>query len=252
MRGATLNGITRSCLKQLKKPIHYYADFLKFSSDCLRELLFDSLQIINTVRLPVNEFGEAEIPSDAVDVFGVGIQVGQFVRPLVEKSSINRLANYDTDDGSQIVYPDIIGDTNELGLPIQWVGNHTNMIGENTGGYYGIGAGSEPDTFEIIEERNVIQVNQNLSATKIVAKYISDGTFANAATTIPLYAVKTIETYVFWQFKEVSRSYGLGDAQAAKRLFERQHEILRARKNSLTPELLHRIMNRHRKASIHL
>jgi len=252
MRLITLNGITRSWLKQYKKPIHYYADILKFSSDCLRELLFDTLQITNTVRLPLDEFNEAEIPADCVDWCAVGVQAGQFVRPLVQKSTLNRMMNIDTDDGSQITYPEITDTTNEWGLPIQWWGVNVNTRGENTGGYYGLGAGSEPDTFEVIEERNVIKVNQLISDTKIVLTYISDGTYSNAATQITPLAQKTIETYNSWQFKEVSRSYGLGDAQAAKRLFEREHEKLRARKNDLTPELLTRIMNRHRKASIHL
>lgn len=251
MRVITLNGLSRSCLKQWGKPIHYYADVLKFCSDCLRELIFDTLQITNTVRIPINEFGECEIPADNVDICGVGLQAGQFVRPLIPKNTLNRLPNINTDDGSQIIYPEITDQTNEWGLPIQWWGSlNTNSRGENTGGYYGIGAGSEPDTYTIVEERNVIQINQQVAETKAVVRYVSDGSFSNAATMIPVYSQKTIEAYARWQFIEISKSYGAMDAQRAKNYFDRQHEILRARKNSLSPELLIRIINRHRKASI--
>lgn len=252
MRVITLNAVTRSTLSRLRKPIHYYYQFLKTSSDCLRELIFDTIQITNTVRLPLNEFYEAEIPADCVDYVKIGVQAGQYTRPLVEKHTIANLANFDPSTGDQINYPNYdYGDVDEWGNLFQWWGININTQGENTGGYYGIGAGSEPDTFKWIPERNVIQCNRNLGVSKIVLEYISDGSFSNAATLIPVYAQKTIEEYNIWQFKETSRSYGAQDAQLAKRLFERQHEILRGRKNNLTPELVERIINRNRKASIH-
>ena len=250
MRTVSLNAITRSALFQKRKPVHYYARFLKWHSDCLRELLFDTIQITNTVRIPLDDFNEAELPADYVDFCSIGVQAGQWIRPLIQKDTLNPMINFDTDDGSQIIYPEITDETNEFGLPVQWWGINTNTRGENTGGYYGIGAGSEPDTYTIVEERNVIKVNQRVADTKIVLRYISDGSFTNAATQITPYAQKTIEAYGDWQYKATSKSFGAGDAQLAKRYFDRQHEILRARKNDLTPELLIRIINRHRKASI--
>jgi hypothetical protein len=251
MRVISLNAIANSTLSRLHKSRHYYYRFLKTSSDCLRELIFDTLQITNTVRLDLNEFFEAEIPPDYVDFLKVGVQVGQFSRPLVSKHTINNLADFDTSTGNQINYPNTqFADVDDFGNLFQWWGININSQGENTGGYYGIGAGSEPDTFKIIENRNVIQCNRNVGVNKIVLEYISDGSFANAATQIPVYAQKTIEEYNIWQFKQTSKSYGAQDGQLAKQLFDRQHEILRGRKNNLTPELVERIINRNRKASI--
>ena len=249
MRVITLDALVRSYLNQVRKPIHWYGRYLKFSNDCLRELLFDTLQITNTVRLPVDEFYQAEIPADCVDWVKIGVQAGQFVRPLIERHTLNSLENINTTDASQINYPNV--DTNDdwTGL-FQWWGININTNGENTGGYYGLGAGSEPDTFKFIPERNIIQLNQNVSQSKIVLEYISDGSFSNAATTIPVYAQKCIEAYIDWQHKEKSKSFGAMDAERAKRYFDRQHEILRARKNNLTPDLVERIINRNRKASL--
>jgi len=249
MRYITLNGITRSYLSQTKRPIHYYFRFLKYASDCIRELIFDTLQVINTTRLPVDEFYQCKIPADCVDIIKVGVQVGQFVRPLIEKSSLNRLPNIDSSDGSQIVYPAPQVTDDWIGT-LQWQGVNTTTGGENTGGYYGLGAGSEPDTFIFLPERNVIQLNQNIKDTNIVLEYISDGTYPNAASKITPYAQKAIETYIDWQYKLHSKSYGAGEAEQAKRLFDRQHEILRARKNTLTPDMMERIINRNRKASL--
>lgn len=253
MRVISLNAVTRSTLSRLRKPVHYYYQILKSSSDCLRELIFDTLLITNTVRLDLNEFFEAEIPPDcAGDYVKIGVQAGQYFRPLVEKHTLNSLANFDTSTGEQISYPNsepLLGDSDWTGL-FQWWGININTNGENTGGYYGLGAGSEPDTFKWVPERNVIQCNQNIGVNKIVLEYISDGSFSNAATTIPVYAQKTIEEYGIWQFKLNSKSYGAYDANDAERVFNRQHEILRGRKNNLTPELIERIINRNRKASI--
>lgn len=253
MRVISLNAIANSCLLQYRKTIHYKAQFLKTSSDCLRELIFDSLLITNTVRLDLNEFFEAEIPPDCVDYVKIGVQIGQYVRPLVERHTINNLANFNPTTGAQINYPNLDSNEDEVdawfGL-FQWWGININYHGENTGAYYGLGAGSEPDTFKWIAERNVIQCNRNVGVDKIVLQYISDGSRANAATTVPVYAQKTIEAYNFWQFKEISRSYGAYDADRAKQEFDIQHSRLRARNNNLTPELLERIINRNRKASL--
>lgn len=250
MRVVSLNSITRSYLSQSKRPIHFYYRCLKFASDALRELLFDTLQITNTVRLPLNEFFEAEIPADcAGDYVKIGVQAGQYFRPLVEKHTLNQLPNFNTTTGVQITYPEIQS-TDDWTSLFQWWGVNINTNGENTGGYYGLGAGSEPDTFKWIPERNVIQCNQNVGVTKIVLEYISDGSSNNAATTIPIYAQKCIEAYIDWMYKEHSKSFGAMDAERAKRYFDRQHEILRARKDNLTPELVERIINRNRKASL--
>lgn len=250
-RLVTLNGLTRSYLIQCRKPIHYYYRILKYSADCLQELIFDTLQITNTVRLPLNEFYEAEIPADNVDILSVGVEAGQYTRPLVSRNTIARLPDLDPSTGDQENYPSIDeADEFDDGALFQWWGVNINSHGENTGGYYGLGAGSEPDTYNIIEEQNIIKCNRNVGVSKIVVTYISDGTYANSATRIPIYAKKTIEAYCDWQYKEHSKSYGAYDCQLAKAYFDRQHEILRARKNNLTPELLARIINRNRKASL--
>ena len=250
MRYVTLNGITRSYLNQTSRPIHRYAKCLKYAADCMREQTYDTLQTLNTVRLPLNEFFEAEIPADYIDNAKVAVQVGQFLRPLIRKDTINPTANFDS-TGTQINYPNSDELYDGSWSDFQWWGMNINANGENTGGYYGIGAGSEPDTYTIDEARNVIQLNQNVGCSKIVLQYLSDGSYTNSATRITPYAQKTIEAYIDWQYKLNSKSYGMGDAAQAEQNFYNELRKLRARKNDLTPDLVIRIINRHRKASIH-
>ena len=76
-------------------PIHFYIQALKSASDCLRELTFDTLQNINTVKLAVSETGVAELPCDFVDHIKIGVERGQYVKPLVQKDGLNRLQKTD-------------------------------------------------------------------------------------------------------------------------------------------------------------
>lgn len=249
MKYVSLSQCSKGWLLQTGRSLHWYLRCLKYSSDILKELLFDRLRITNTVRIDKNEFNEFEIPADCYDWCGVGIQMGQYVRPLIQKNTLNRMMNVSTTDGSQITYPD--PELNlELGGSIAWIGWNRNSNNEDTGGYYGIGAGAEVDTFTFIEERNCIKVNNDLGVNTIVLCYLSTGAYSNSATLIPAYAEKTITTYIDWNYKLHSKSYGMGDAEQAKRIFDREMEKLAARKNDLTPYDVQRIINRGRRASI--
>lgn len=245
MRRISLNGIAKSYLGKRNLSLHYYIRVLKHSSDCLRELLFDTLQVTNTVRLPVDENGEADVPSDCMDICLVGVKAGQYVRPLVRKSSLNKLPNL-SDTGIQSTYQDVALDDNFSSV-VNWRGIHYNDNGENIGGYFGLGAGSEPDGFLYIPERNKIKVSELLGIDTIVLEYLGDSSYLNAATQIHPYAQSTIEAYVDWQ-----RS-----PNATKILSQEGHtftnasRILKRRMSPLSPELIERIINRSRKASIH-
>lgn len=251
MKWVTFNGITRSILGQKRLPIHYYSRFLKFVSDGYRELRFDTLQIVNTQRISINENGAAQIPNDCIGVILVGVQVGQYVRPMIEKKSINRLPNYDTSTGLVTTYglPSNTYDR-DWGAGLMWTGIHYNDNGENTGGYYGLGTGYETDVYNIIEERDEIQFDETYANSTAVVIYLGDGSFSNPASRVTPLSQKAIESYADWQYKLHSKSFGLGDSQQAKDEFDSQNRRLRARKNNLTPELLVRIINRASKASI--
>lgn len=249
MKYITLSQCCKGWLLQTGRSKHWYLRCLKYSSDILKELLFDRLRITNTIRIDVNEFGEAEAPQDMWDWCKVGLQMGQYIRPLVQKNTLNPMMNVSSTDGSQIAYPEPELSL-ELGGSIGWIGWNRNSNNEDTGGYYGIGAGAEVDTFIFVEDRNIFKINNDLGASKIVLQYLSTGAYSNSATQIPGYAEKTITTYIDWQYKLHSKSYGMGDAEQAKRLFDREMEKLAARKNDLTPTDVQRIINRGRRASI--
>ena len=230
MKFTTLHTIITGLLAQRKYPIHFYADFLIYAQRGLEELHFDTLKNVQAVKIPVNDFGEAPLPDNYLDIVSLGVVNGQFVRPLISRPGINSLANFDASTPPlQVTYPDAeYYAWGSLGYTIRY-----NNFQEFTGGVYGYRP-DRTDTFKVIKDRNVIQVHQYLCATDVILEFISDGSEISNATQVDPYAKSTIEAFIVWKYKENNRSYSQYDCARAQKEFDHQHGILRARKNDLT------------------
>jgi hypothetical protein len=244
MKYVKLDHIVRSVLHQKQLTQHWYLQFLKYASDCLRELTFDTLKTINTRRLPVTDYKAVVLPCDFVDWTKVGIEVNQKIQPLVQTSGINRLNKFD-DSGNKTVFG------TGSSVDAIWATGLFADYGATLGRWYGVGAGFEGDTFKYLPERNEIQLNESLDVTEIVLEYISNGAGVDAATKVDPYAQKTIEAYIDWQYKLHSRAYGISERREAEREYYQQLRFLRARKSDLnTIEDFKRSVIRGYKASI--
>lgn len=264
MKFATLNNIVNNVLLRRGYSIHWYMQFLVSAKDCLRQLTLDAVPSINTVLLDVvvdGGYKVVTIPDDCVDWTKIGVRVGQYVQPLLPRESINRLHNYDSSTGGIIPYDNVtdISTTAEntdlfAGFNSPWYNWDTvtwDTYGEFTGRFYGFsGAGGETDTYKWLPERNQIQLNENLWVDKIVLEYISDGMSCDSATKVNVYCQDTIEAYILWQMKENNRNYSPGERQIAQAEYIRQLQILLARTNGLTIDVIRRILNRNYRASI--
>lgn len=242
MRFIKLDHIVRSVIHQKQLKIHWYLQFLKYASDCLRELTFDTLKTINTKRLSVTDYKAVVLPCDFVDWTKVGIEVNQKIQPLVQTSGINRLNKLGAN-----------GAATTFGSSVEpiWATGIFSDYGASLGRWYGVGAGFEGDTFKYLPERNEIQLNESLDVTEIVLEYISNGACVDAATKVDPYAQKTIEAYIDWQYKLHSRAYGISERREAEREYYQQLRFLRARKSDLnTIEDFKRSVIRGYKASI--
>jgi hypothetical protein len=246
----TLDAITRNYLIRKGYPLHYYMQGLVYSAACLRELTLDDLKIINTKILSVDpNSNQIELPYDYVNYIQIGIEAGQKIQPLVELNSLNSVPAYtstfqpttyqtkQTDQNGNLLYYGYL-------LPLLWNTITWNEYGENIGRLFGWGQGSQPDTFTVIKELGVIQINNDMSIDKIVLKYVSDGQSADAITQIPSEAYDTILTYIAWQFKEHSRSYSEGEKERTRQEYLTARGILRARMNDLTMEKIMRIFQK--------
>ena len=261
MTTASLDYIVKNFLLKKGYPLHWYMQFMVYASDCLRDITFDDLRVINTKILPVNQaINTAELPEDYQDYVNVSVMVGQRIRPLVPTLTLNPLTSLDTNSNfnpqdwtDNLTPPDSNNGQAQLyygALPYaQWFTVHYNDFGENIGRFFGLGAGYQEDTFQVFKERNQIQIDQKLYVENVVLQYISDGQSADAATLVDPYAIKTIQAYIDSQLKAHNRNYNMGEKQLAQNEYIRERMILRARKADWSVEKIKRIVQKNTMAA---
>lgn len=253
----TLDKICRNVLLKKRYSLHWYLDTLLYAAECLKILTLDDLHVINTKLLSINEQdGTIPLPADCAGVIGVSVQIGQRLHPLVEDDSLNPIPNYSSN--FQTIEPYLNYTSQNTGWQ-NWVQssvfamNTIDFYGENTGRNFGWAGGSGPDTYRVIKERNVIQMNdyflgQN-NIQQAVVSTIGSGQDADAATHIDIYADDALKAYINWQMAENSRTYSTGDKERLRQLWINERQILRARLSDLSITKMTRIIQKNSIAS---
>jgi hypothetical protein len=200
---ATLDSIVRRGLLESNLPIHYYLEYLIHGATCLRELTFDTLKVVNTVSLPVNNYGAVDLPDDFVDDVGVFAQSGNVLKALPHQSYINPIRVHNATTGA---YERPENYTNFTGVNDQyfwgsagwlWFWN-VNDFGEPTGRFFGSTGGSTRG-YKVIKERRQIQLSEGFEGSAIVLQYISDGQSIDSASQIDVQAIQTIRAWQEWK-----------------------------------------------------
>lgn len=234
MTFTSLDTIVRSVLLQKALPVHYYVQFLKYSADCYRELAYDSLRAINTIELPIDQrMKAANLPCDYIDWVSVGVPVGQFVRPLVQRDTINPLTKK-TAQGQPTTYgipAPVVQDF--FFLQGYWWYSNIDDLGENLGRMFG-GTPSPSNSFKVIPERGQIQFDEAMASTVCVLQYISSGQSMDNVTRIEPLAQACIEAYMDWKYKSHSKRFSAGEAEQGFQHYKIELRRFRARKDELT------------------
>lgn len=244
MKTYTLDNLVRQTLASRGYPIHWYIQFLHYGVQAVRELNFDVLQSVKSVRLPVNSYKAVTLPCDFVDYIRVGTEIGQYVLPWAERDGMNRLNKFDT-NGNKIPYGDIEA-TNGL-LPNNWEGfwytNYINDKGEHLGRIFN-NKPSFRNSFVLLRERGEMQLDTDVDNSEIVLDYITDGTSVTSVNAVHPYASAAIEAYIVWKMKDHSRAFNLSERQLAKDEYYNQQRILRARMNNMDIQDIERSLGR--------
>jgi hypothetical protein len=231
MRQYTLDTIVKAYLSKRGLSIHYYIESLTHACDCLRELNFDTMKVIKSVKLPVNSYGAVTLPSDFVDFVKIGFPRGQYVVEMSQNDTLNRLNNFN-DEGNKIKYESI--DTDYPLSSWGWDGANyiwaSNDRGELLGRGFNIQAGTTPNAFKVLRERGEIQLDNRYSAEYVVLEYIGDGLDTNAETEVHPYSQSTIESYIAWKSSLNRDAIQSNEAL----LFYNNLRILRGRMNDAT------------------
>jgi hypothetical protein len=243
MQHVTIDTIVNSVLLRRGYSYHWYLQFMKYATDCVRELSYHTIKTVDTLLAQADEYGQIPLPNNYERWLRVGLPNGQHVRPMVQGKGFYRKLQQDG-DGNPIPY---VPENGTYGGPYGWLSGwlaNTNEFGENLGGVYGFGAGYETDVFEIIEERNVLQVSAERAGSWIVMDYLPSVNEPNNLTRIPAAAQATIEQYVVWQMKEHARHYSKGEAKDEERMYYNELRHLRARLTPMSAEDYLRIFRR--------
>lgn len=233
MKLYTINNIVRQTLADRGYTLHYYVQFLNYAVSALRELNFDTLQNVKSVRLPVNSYKAVTLPCDFVDYVRIGTELGQYIDTFGEKQSFNRLNKFDG-NGNKVPYGDLEGDNYYLPANYDglWYTNYANDKGELTGRIFN-GQPAFRNSFLIVRERGEMQLDVSYAGTEIVLDYITDGTSVDASNAVHPYAIETIKAYIIWKMKEHGRHYNINERELAKQEYYNQLRILRARMNNM-------------------
>ena len=201
---STLDTIVRRGLLESGLPIHYYFEYMVHGATCLRELSFDTLKIVNTVPLPVNEYGAVDLPDDFVDDVAVSLPGGTALQPLPHQDWINPV-RYNNASTGQYEVPARVS-ANAAGVDDSffwgsagwlWYWN-VNDFGEPTGRFFGSTGGTQRG-YKVIKERRQIQMSFDYSGESIILQYISDGQNINAASQIDTQAIQAIRAWQEWK-----------------------------------------------------
>ena len=234
---ATLDEITKRGLLEDCLPIHFYSEMMFHSATCLRELNFDTLQMINTANLPVNSYGAVDLPGDFSDDLAVCVPFGSGLAPLPHQDWITPLRIHDTTTGEFVPYDnnDTSEDENTVwGLP-QGFGYYWNVdsYGQSTGRNFG-GHGGTASGYRVIKERRQIQMTDDFisqsETNNIILMYISNGQSIDNATQIDYAAFNCIRAYQSWKSSPNKNNENSPEG----RYYLNQKRLLRARYNQLT------------------
>lgn len=251
MKIYTVNEIVRSALLTTGKSIHYYMHYLHYALKGIKEIGFDSPFKIKSTKLVVDSNLEITLPDDFVDYIRVGWEQGQYVQPLIEKDSFNRLMNLDS-DGNQIPYPDVESDQDLIYSDSHYYSSHGNDKSEHIGRHFGHKS-TYKNSFMVIPERNKIMLDPSLhKATEIVVDYITTGLTGSGsdATTLPAYAGEAVERYILWRFTEHDRTAPMNQKMMAKEEWIQAHKRYRSRNYQLSIEDVLKSLRSHTFAAV--
>lgn len=244
MQFTSIDTIVTSLLLRRGYSMHWYLLFMKYATDCVRDLSYRTLGFVKTEMVQADEFGRVPFPADYERWLRVGIVNGQHVQPLVQDSGLNRALLTD-DSGLPVQYPQ--NRSASYQGPYSWIGawiHKVNDFNESLGGIYGYGAGYERDTFIEVPERNCLQLKQELAGQWVVLDYLPTVNNPDNLCMVPAVAQSTIEQYCVWQLKEHARHYGKGEAKDEERMFWAQERMLRAQLRPLTADDYLRLFRR--------
>jgi hypothetical protein len=215
----------------------------------LRELGFDMLKVIRSLKLSVNTANNtAELPDDYVDWSKVGIVGGDgLVYVLGENKNINYSQKYSTSSGSTYDADgdglldredDKTGGSTGGGAVDDGFGSYifrNYVYGNNQGQLYGMGGGRYQGEFRINLDQNRIEIKSNSNVTDLVIEYVADEA-RSSNPQVHAYAEEALIAYIYYKLVERKAAVPYNEKMRARQEYYNERRKANARMKSFTKE----------------
>tara|TARA_R100000329_G_scaffold56012_2_gene50777 strand:+ start:4605 stop:5429 length:825 start_codon:yes stop_codon:yes gene_type:complete len=218
----------------------------------VREMGFDMLKVVRSLKVSVNSNNTATLPDDYVDWSKVGV-VGDdgLIYVLGENKNINYSQKYSTSNG---VFYDSDGDglneredsksATNSGSPssdasiTEGMNSYIfrNFVYENNHGrLYGLGGGHHYGEFRVNLDQNRIELKSNSSISEIVIEYVADeGRSTNPR--VHVYAEEALRSFIYYKLIERKSSVPANEKARARQEYYNERRKANARMKSFTKE----------------
>ena len=192
-----VHSVIRDFLFENQLPIHFYMQSLHVALAWLnQEIYHGSFPNRKTVKLTIDSYGEATLPTDFVRVVRVGQASGRYLEYLPETG------NMVTEQQSAEDQPD----DSVLLIPGGCFMNYWDENGAFAGAIYNASPVSG-DEWQIIEDRGVIKFASDMSNGDVYLEYVAFDSTATTVTIVPYELVATLKAWMRWRvFKQMNIS----------------------------------------------
>lgn len=211
----------------------------------LRELGFDMLKVVRSLKMPVEANNTVTLPDDYIDWTKIGV-VGAngVIQVLGENKNINYSQVYSSSNGS---YYDSDGDGLYEREDSKGASDNSNLSSEASlffsnymyngtlGRLYGVGGGHYKGQFRINLDQNRIEIMSNDSFGEVVIEYIADEA-RSANPRVHIYAEEALRSYIYYKLVERKSSVPANEKMRARQEYYNDRRIANARMKSFTKE----------------
>lgn len=241
--------ICRRWLLDRGLPIHFYAEALFHASTAVRELSKDTLKIVNTANLVVDDTGNAYLPDDFSDDVACCLAAGETLQHIPHKTNLNPLRIHDTTTGEFTTQPNSQNTNIDNALLFGsngafWFWNVSNW-GEFTGRYFGANGGTSRG-YQVFKQQRRIQFTGDFQGGNVIFQYISNGQSVDNASQLDWEAFRAISTFIDWQKSPSATSKDSAEA----RTYYNEKRLLRANLSDLSVADIKNVVRANYTASI--
>lgn len=214
----------------------------------IREMGFDMLKRVRSLKLPVNSsLNTVNLPDDFVDLCKIGI-VGSdgLIYVFGENKNLNYSQAYYKDASGNYVDSDqdgVYDRVDDKTIPADMTGFKgydsyifRNYLYESTEGrLYGVGGGQYGGEYRMNYDQNRIELNTTQGINEVVVEYIADEA-RSTNPSIHQYAESALRAYVYYKLIERKSTVPANEKMRARQEYYNERRIANSRLKSFSKE----------------